>query len=205
MNPEAKVVGLDLLDPNVQVAKTLFDQNDNLSYQCGNAMSLDFPDASFDRVMCVEAAFHFPDRTRFLQEAFRVLRPGGKLVVVDFAWMTDAHRIHREDQETKLIRKIWQWEDMFSITDYQRVAHETGFELRGIQNWSPRVTGSIQKLFESVSRLGNSAWGRRLLEWRNPLYRTFSHQDWKDVALAVRAHEHVRRYTKYLAFTFDRP
>ena len=44
---------------------------------------MDFPDASFDAVVCVEAAFHFPSRARFFSEAFRLLHPGGVLTMSD--------------------------------------------------------------------------------------------------------------------------
>lgn len=48
-----------------------------------DATALDFPDAHFDLVICVEAAFHFKTRTDFLGQAYRVLRPGGHLVLSD--------------------------------------------------------------------------------------------------------------------------
>jgi len=62
------------------------------SFHLMDATRLEFPDATFDTVVCVEAAFHFDTRADFLREAYRVLRPGGRLVVTDILMTREAER-----------------------------------------------------------------------------------------------------------------
>ncbi len=44
------------------------------------------PDASFDRAYAIESSEHMPDKAAFFEQAWRTLRPGGKLVVC--AWLS---------------------------------------------------------------------------------------------------------------------
>jgi len=52
--------------------------------EVGNAVDLSrFARSSFDAVVCVDAAYHFDTRSRFVAEAVRALRPGGRLALSD--------------------------------------------------------------------------------------------------------------------------
>jgi cyclopropane fatty-acyl-phospholipid synthase-like methyltransferase len=60
----------------------------------GDATALDLPAEGFDAVTCVEAAFHFAPRERFFREAYRVLAPGGRLVLADILPSAQPHWSH---------------------------------------------------------------------------------------------------------------
>jgi ubiquinone/menaquinone biosynthesis C-methylase UbiE len=51
--------------------------------QVMNAVDLKFDDDFFDNILCIEAAFHFDTRRKFLEDAYRVLKKGGQLVLSD--------------------------------------------------------------------------------------------------------------------------
>lgn len=58
-----------------------------------DALALEFPDAAFDFVVGLEVIYHFPDKQRFFQEAARVLKPGGTLVLSEYFTVPGASRM----------------------------------------------------------------------------------------------------------------
>lgn len=70
------VMGIDIDAPAIEAAR-LRCKASNAEFRTGDAMNLDFPDASFEVVICSQVYEHVPDPARMMDEIYRVLVPGG--------------------------------------------------------------------------------------------------------------------------------
>jgi SAM-dependent methyltransferase len=98
----------------------------DVAFDLGDAGSLPYPDASFDVVLFFESACHFPDRARFFSEAWRVLKPGGRLAGQD--WLAGEGM-----QSAPLVERIcatWAIPSLDTVTGYAALMRAAGFDLR---------------------------------------------------------------------------
>ena len=79
----AEIVATDINPAVVEFAAQHFD-SEGVTFQAADAQQLPFDDESFDLVVCLFGAMFFPDKIRANEEARRVLRPGGRYVLVTF-------------------------------------------------------------------------------------------------------------------------
>lgn len=82
-HPDVDFVGLDLTPLNVKLAQKKAQSLQNLSFQLGDFNHIPFPDQQFDVVFGVECLCYSLDNRQTLSELYRVLKPGGRLVVFD--------------------------------------------------------------------------------------------------------------------------
>ena len=79
-----RVVGLDRSSSMLALARSKSPREGGPEYVLGDALSLPFSDADFDLVTIGFGLRNLPDRAAAIREIQRVLRPGGRLLVLEF-------------------------------------------------------------------------------------------------------------------------
>jgi ubiquinone/menaquinone biosynthesis C-methylase UbiE len=85
--PDAeRLVGIDAAPAMVKTANAI-TQDDRVTFAAGVAEQIGYPDETFDLIVSTTSFDHWSDQQAGLSECARVLRPGGRLVLVDqFSW-----------------------------------------------------------------------------------------------------------------------
>ena len=84
----AAVLGTDFSPEMLEVAKQkalAYEGPTDLSFQVEDAQALSLPDDAFDVVTVAFGVRNFPDRAANFREVLRVLKPGGRYVVLEFS------------------------------------------------------------------------------------------------------------------------
>ena len=120
-----EVQGINYSQRQIARAAATYDRQ-NLSFRCADAIALPCPDASVDRIFCIEAAMHFQTRLKFFDEAWRTLRPNGQLLIADILCEAANNIIPAENvvSDTASYARLCQSAG-FSVTALETVTDQT--------------------------------------------------------------------------------
>ncbi len=112
-------------------------------FEVANALKMPFEDDTFDLVWSLESGEHMPDKTKFLAECYRVLKPGGKMILATWCHReTDSlagDLTPSEVAHLKEIYRVYCLPYVISLSEYRAIAAECGLANLQSADWSIAV------------------------------------------------------------------
>jgi len=138
-------------------------------FQVTDALNMPFADDSFDLVWSLESGEHMPDKRKFLQECYRVLKPGGTFIMATWCHrplagkggqLTDDERKHLAE-----IYRVYALPYVISLPEYESMADKISFQNLRTADWSSAVAPFWDVVIDSaftpsaIFGLIMSGWG----------------------------------------------
>jgi ubiquinone/menaquinone biosynthesis C-methylase UbiE len=133
-----KITGLDISQTLVEIArKNALEQGVDVDFQLGNASRMPFADDSFDLIVCRAAYKNFSEPAEALREMRRVLRKGGKALIIDLSkdtpkekvdeYVDSAHVGKLNSAFMKMTFRMVLLKRAYTRADFERFIAESGF------------------------------------------------------------------------------
>src|SRR5215471_9393696 len=112
------VIAIDISERMVEVGTQLAQDHPNLEYRLGDIEEPPIEDGSIDLAIFSQALHHANSPQRAVQSAYRILRPGGRIAILDLL-------AHSFEQARELYADLWLG---FSEVELLRLLEQAGFK-----------------------------------------------------------------------------
>lgn len=185
-NLGCRVVGISICSDQIQQANSLAERLDlasKVSFFEKDYTATHFPDHHFDVVWAVESVCHAQNKNDFINEAYRILRPGGRLVVAD-GFLSSYSSKNKQNVQTWL--QGWGVNQLDTYSEFQDKLDQKGFTNISYTNISQQVLPSSKRLYRIsfpayfLSKMGEWFGLRTSLQTNNILSAYYQHQTLKE-------------------------
>jgi tocopherol O-methyltransferase len=142
--PALKLIGVNISEEQLNFAKSKADPNGNISFVNADYTRTGLPSGYADAVYAVESVCHAQSKSDFFDEAYRLLKPGGLLIVLDYAQKAEPQDVLTQEQ-------LRNFEVGWAVPQYLVNADlaiaNSGFELVSVTNLNEKVLPGILKSY----------------------------------------------------------
>jgi len=153
--PEARIVGVDGSKAMLSIARQKWAGEPRVGSQHGLAEALPFADATFDWVLCCSSLHYFRQPARVLSEFARVLKPTGRLLLLDWCrnpWHCRLINWWKARHDPTHVR-------MYTTQELGRLLRNTGWTISQVERFRVSWIRGL-RLWEMMEVLAIPATGR---------------------------------------------
>ncbi len=163
-----QVVGLDLSPAMIAAAGARLSGLPQARVEQGDATRLAFPDAAFDLAVSTQVYEYVADMPAALAELHRVLRPGGRALILDTDWRSI---VWHSSDKSRMERVLTCWDahlaDPHLPARLRPLLREAGFEVRRVEilpmlspTWQPvSYAGGMMRMIHAFVRDNGARFG----------------------------------------------
>ncbi len=147
-----KITGINITESQVAFAKgrvAARGLDGQIELLHGSATAMPFGANRFSKLVSVEAAFHFVTREAFFREAYRVLRPGGTIVIADAIPRLSVPKSGKVRRWLRDFagRSVWQYpkENLYAHDVFSQKMREVGFVDVTVEDLSEHVFAPFKR------------------------------------------------------------
>jgi len=130
-------------------------------FQVADALCMPFQDNMFDLVWSLESGEHMPDKPKFVNELYRVVAPGGRIIIVTWCHRDISNQESLTKKEEKLLAKInraYYLPKWCSVSDYVTLLNDSGARNIKTDDWSYIIAPFWKAVIKSSLNV-SSIWG----------------------------------------------
>ncbi|MDO9340165.1 MAG: class I SAM-dependent methyltransferase [Bacteroidales bacterium] len=154
------ITGIDLNKSNIEIANSERDRADidNARFLVDDAQNLtQILSDSVDVLLNIESAFHYPDKSAFLKEVHRVLKPGGQFLIADLLSTRKKREGIMKIWGKPMVHHFWnqkRYDEEFLkselvITYSEDISHQVRKGWSIYRNWLPKIKRKL--FFQNVA------------------------------------------------------
>ena len=150
---QAKATGISIVPEQIADCQRVQAQRamPGLDFVLADYCHTPFPDASFEVVWACESVCHAEHKVDFYREAFRLLKPGGRLVMAEYMRTSRTLSEHHESLLQQWLHP-WAIRDIDTRDEHLVHARNVGFQSAEIQDVTPQVRVSLRNLHELCTK-----------------------------------------------------
>lgn len=148
-NYGCKVVGLNIVPFQIQIARqAAFAKgvSDKVKFENKSYAETDFQSENFDVFWGLESIVHSPDKSKVVNESYRLLKHGGRLVVSEYMLRDNPPLTQGERHYLRPVLNGWVMPNLLTSEEYKNLMASAGFNNIKIFNISDRVSPSLKRL-----------------------------------------------------------